>query len=203
MIINNTTCTIGSTCYPGINPFPPVTTAGVNLGSSPYSSYLTGLVYNAQSTAGAAFPVTLPAPAQGAYWCVANWYNGQPAHKLAVQVCKYQSRTKEGSQTWSHVDVLRKAHVKPITPAHNAVMKYVTAGWTSDQLAAFRPAKDNPFNYIAGHELAKKAASADQIVKLIDEYGLMRESIPTQFLKDKKVWDKLLDGMPMTAMIRS
>ena len=134
---------------------------------------------------------------------VANWYNGQPAHKLAVQVCKYQSRTKEGSQTWSHVDVLRKAHVKPITPAHNAVMKYVTAGWTSDQLAAFRPAKDNPFNYIAGHELAKKAASADQIVKLIDEYGLMRESIPTQFLKDKKVWDKLLDGMPMTAMIRN
>jgi len=59
---------------------------------------------------------------------------------------------------------------------------------------------------IEGFEEAKRAASAIEIVKLIREYNLPRECIPTQFLRERDVWKELLTagrGMPMTAMIRN
>lgn len=61
-------------------------------------------------------------------------------------------------------------------------------------------------NMIEGFELAKRATTAAQIVKLIKKYNLPRECVPTQFLKEKDVWKVLLTagrGMPMTAMIRN
>lgn len=134
---------------------------------------------------------------------VAAWYNGQDAGRLAHQVCKYQSRTNEGSQTWSHLDLLKKAHVQPSTPAHQEVLRYVSRGWTDDQIASFKPSKENPFSYIWAHEKAKKASSVDEIVQLINKHGLVRESIPTTYLNDIAVWDALLDKMPYTAMIRN
>ena len=134
---------------------------------------------------------------------VSNWYNTQEAGKLAYQVCKYQSRTKEGSQTWSHKDLLRKAHVTPASSLHGEVLRYVTKGWSEDQILAVKPGRENPFTYIWAHEMAKKATSADTINTLIREHGLVRESIPTQYLNDIKVWDALLDKMPYTAMIRN
>jgi len=66
--------------------------------------------------------------------------------------------------------------------------------------------KEHGINMIEGFEQAKRAASPTAIVKLIREYNLPRECIPTQFLKDREVWKALLTagkGMPMTAMIRN
>ena len=40
-------------------------------------------------------------------------------------------------------------------------------------------------------------------MKLIDEFDLPREAIPTQWLNELEVWDALLQRMPMTAMIRN
>jgi hypothetical protein len=84
--INSTSCTLGAACYPPVNAFTPITSASVNLGSGPYANYKTGVVYNAQSTAAAAFGATLPAPTQGAYWCVKNWYNGSAANTGVITV---------------------------------------------------------------------------------------------------------------------
>jgi 60 kDa SS-A/Ro ribonucleoprotein len=47
------------------------------------------------------------------------------------------------------------------------------------------------------------AANIKRIVKLIEEYDLPREALPTEVLNDVKVWDALLRKMPMTAMIRN
>lgn len=61
-------------------------------------------------------------------------------------------------------------------------------------------------NMIEGFELAKRATTVPQIVKLIKKYNLPRECIPTQFTREKDVWRALLTagrGMPMTAMIRN
>ncbi len=136
---------------------------------------------------------------------IANWYNSKDAKNLALQVCKYQSRTQEGSNnTWSHRDVLRLAHVRPVSSAHSSIMKYATEGWSQQQLSAFSESDPkNPFNYIFGHELCKTATTSQQVVDLIHNYRLVRESIPTQFLKDRKVWEALLVEMPYTALIRN
>jgi 60 kDa SS-A/Ro ribonucleoprotein len=40
-------------------------------------------------------------------------------------------------------------------------------------------------------------------VKLIDEFDLPREAIPTRWLNEAKVWAALLERMPMTAMVRN
>jgi 60 kDa SS-A/Ro ribonucleoprotein len=40
-------------------------------------------------------------------------------------------------------------------------------------------------------------------VKLIVEYDLPREAVPTQWLNELEVWEALLHRMPMTAMIRN
>ena len=59
---------------------------------------------------------------------------------------------------------------------------------------------------IEGFELAKRATTVAEILRLIKKYNLPRECIPTQFLKSKGVWRALLTagrGMPMTAMIRN
>ena len=56
---------------------------------------------------------------------------------------------------------------------------------------------------IDAFERAKRAGSAGEIVKLIEECDLPREAVPTQWLNDVAVWDALLRRMPMTAMVRN
>jgi len=56
---------------------------------------------------------------------------------------------------------------------------------------------------IEAFEQAKRATSAGEIIKLIDDFDLPREAIPTQWLNETIVWEALLERMPMTAMIRN
>jgi 60 kDa SS-A/Ro ribonucleoprotein len=56
---------------------------------------------------------------------------------------------------------------------------------------------------IEAFEQAKRASNAGEIVKLINEFDLPREAIPTQWLNEVVVWEALLERMPMTAMIRT
>ena len=56
---------------------------------------------------------------------------------------------------------------------------------------------------ISAYEAAKKATSSKEITRLIRDFGLTREMIPTQFLNELEVWDALLEKMPPTALIRN
>jgi len=57
---------------------------------------------------------------------------------------------------------------------------------------------------LQGVEAIKAAPSAEYAAMLIEEYGLVRECVPTQFLNEPVVWEALLNlGMPLTAMIRN
>jgi len=133
----------------------------------------------------------------------ANWYNDKSASSVAYQICKYQSRSVEGELPWSHRDILRKAHVTPATKAHDLAFCYATKG-----VEGFDKSFDNlndyeDLRYIYGHELIKGAENAKIAISIIKEYKLSRESIPTQFMKEKAVLDELVNHMPMTATIRS
>ncbi|MGB0582047.1 MAG: TROVE domain-containing protein [Limisphaerales bacterium] len=141
---------------------------------------------------------------------VARWYNQRDADKLALQVIKYQQRDR-----WSHRDMLRLAHPKAETPAHDAVYRWVQSG--KDGMGAREVTRRLPFNdstakyaavgevprLIEGFEKAKRVTGKKEIVKVIADYGLPREAIPTQWLNEVAVWDALLERMPMTAMIRN
>jgi len=134
---------------------------------------------------------------RGTKRAVANWYNNKAPEKLAYQVVKYQSR-----DGWSHQDLLRLAHVKPVgSPHHNAILRWVAKGRENGLMEASEVPKE--LQLIWAFEKAKAEKDVKEIVKLIQEYNLPREAIPTQFLNEVAVWEAMLPNMPMTAMIRN
>ena len=118
---------------------------------------------------------------------IANWFNFKESGRLAYQVAKYQQR--EG---WSARDLLRKSHPVAPGPVHNAIYHWVTKGISLEPLPEFLDAVDKI-----------KTASIKDAVKLITDYNLPREVVPTEMLKEKKIWEALLHNMPMTAAIRN
>ena len=89
----------------------------------------------------------------------------------------------------SHADSLGEREVKRRVRGEDRVAKYGPVGALPKLIEAF--------------ERAKRALSADEIVKIINEFDLPREAIPTQWLIEVVVWDALLERMPMTAMVRN
>jgi 60 kDa SS-A/Ro ribonucleoprotein len=141
---------------------------------------------------------------------VGDWYVYRDAGDLAHQAVKYQQR-----DGWSHGDLLRLAHPKAPSAQHESVFRWLLAGADSlgerevtrkirgeDRVAKYGAVGGLP-KLIEAFEQAKRASSAGEIVKLINEFDLPREAIPTQWLKEVVVWEALLERMPMTAMIRN
>ena len=141
---------------------------------------------------------------------VGRWYVSREAGDLAHQAVKYQQR-----DGWSHADLLRLAHPKAPSAQHDAVFRWMLNGADAlgerevkrkvrgeDRIAKYAAVGELP-KLIDAFEQVKSATNVIQVVKLIDEFDLPREAIPTQWLNEAKVWDALLARMPMTAMIRN
>jgi len=141
---------------------------------------------------------------------VGRWYVDRGADDLAHQAVKYQQR-----DGWSHGDLLRLAHPKAPSGQHDAVFRWMLAGadalgerevkrkvGAENRVAKYGAVGELP-KLIDAFEQAKRATIPGEIVKLIGEYDLPREAIPTQWLNDLVVWGALLERMPLTAMIRN
>jgi 60 kDa SS-A/Ro ribonucleoprotein len=140
-----------------------------------------------------AFVTTFRGLGRGLRSSLANWYLDLPTEKLAQHVVKYQSR-----DGWSNADVLRLAHPKTSDEARNAIFK-----WCVDGIEGHKADGPTLPQVIVGFEAAKSAESARDLCRLIQNHGLTREMVPTEFLKDPDVWAALLEKMPATAMIRN
>jgi 60 kDa SS-A/Ro ribonucleoprotein len=131
---------------------------------------------------------------RGLRQAVAAWY-AQPAARLAFQAIKYQQR-----DGWSHRDLLRLAHPKPADEQHGIIYHWLVKGWEG---VGDAPHPDADVRIIWAFERAKRATSAAEIVRLINEYDLPHEAIPTAWLDNAEVWAALLARMPMEAMVRN
>ncbi|XP_068725168.1 RNA-binding protein RO60-like [Montipora capricornis] len=132
---------------------------------------------------------------------IQKWYTEKKPRNLAVAVTKYKRRNR-----WSHRDLFRLCHVKPQNPAIQFVIKYVVKGFDSVQQDAETPGLGQDvvsvFNFLKAVEEAKWMGQ-DQLVHSIKEHGLVREHVPTQHLNTAKIWEALLEQMPMTAMMKN
>jgi len=141
---------------------------------------------------------------------VGRWYVSREADDLAHQAVKYQQR-----DGWSHGDLLRLAHPKAPSVQHDAVFRWMLSGADSlgerevkrkvrgeDRVAKYAAVGELP-KFIEAFERVKRAPNVIEVVKLIDEFDLPREAIPTQWLNEANVWEALLARMPMVAMIRN
>ena len=124
---------------------------------------------------------------------VADWYNEKSATQLAYQLVKYKQRDR-----WSHRDLLRLAHPKASTPAHNILYKKV-----SHPEIALEATDDKAITLYSAADYLSTATNPQRVASLIREFNLPRECVNTQLLNDRKVWEALLEKMPMTALIRN
>jgi 60 kDa SS-A/Ro ribonucleoprotein len=126
---------------------------------------------------------------------VASWFNDRKEQNLAYQLLKYQQR-----DGYSQRDLLRLAHPKATTDTYNALYHWVTKGWEN---VGDEPHSDEALRIIWAYEKAKCAADDKEVAALIKEYRLPREAVPTQYLHSVRVWEALLEDMPMEAMTRN
>lgn len=120
---------------------------------------------------------------------VANWYLGKDLDSLAYQIIKYQQR-----DGWSHRDLLRLSHPKGVEE-YNDLFGYVTKKTLPSK--GYLPGILNALNAI------NEDMNCNELLAYIKDYNLPREVIPTRFLNNPKIWEALLEKMPMTAMIRN
>lgn len=125
---------------------------------------------------------------------IARWYLDKEPRDLAYQCVKYQQR--EG---WSHRDLLRLAKPKA-EGTHQEIFHWIAKGWPDVGAAAHPNADLHP---IWAMEKARRAASEEEICRLIRDFDLVRECIPTRWLTEPAVWEALLEKMPLTALIRN
>jgi len=132
---------------------------------------------------------------RGVRTAVGRWYTQKSPRDLAYQVLKYQAR-----DGWSHRDALRLAHPKAPSFEHDLLFKYVVKGWNGVSDAGVTRSD------IGGRLEAVQAIremSVDDAARVIRIYGLTREMVPTELLTQPVIWDALLVGMPLTALIRN
>lgn len=107
---------------------------------------------------------------------VANWYEGKSMDNLAYQAVKYRQRNG-----WTHRDLFRLSHPKGVD---QNVGNFIL-GKLSDY-------QTHSVNILAGFQAMQKTTSVNEVVKALNEYkSLPWETIPTQFLKEAKVWKTL------------
>lgn len=111
---------------------------------------------------------------------VAGWFD-KDTDKLAYQMVKYRSRTF-GDQKWTMRDVMRKSHP---TGMDVNIAAFATKGHV---------VAESPMT-LKGFHFMQKATSVDEALGFLDEYdNLSWETIPTQFLKDVRIWKTLFSN---------
>lgn len=118
---------------------------------------------------------------------IQRWYNQTPIDDLTYQAIKYQQRGG-----WSHRDLLRLAHPKPLTVEHKALYKWIVDGEVTAENARLQ-----------AFEQLKTTRNVKQAVRLITDHRMPREVVPTELLTEAKIWEALMESMPMTAMVRN
>jgi 60 kDa SS-A/Ro ribonucleoprotein len=129
---------------------------------------------------------------------VGAWYAAQSPDSLAYQAVKYRQR--EGV---THRDLLRLAHpaarvgsgnpTLAVSDEHARLFEWIVRGGAADGLPRL----------VEGFVKAQAASTARESAALVREYGLPREALRPEHLTSPEVWTALLDGMPMTALIRN
>jgi 60 kDa SS-A/Ro ribonucleoprotein len=120
------------------------------------------------------------------------WYNDKTPLQLAHQLTKYANR-----DGWTHADVIKLAHIHPATPTHDSLFSDVM-GRAKDVTIDLDVAE-----YMAAIDAIKRSTDVKEAVKLIEQFKLPREVIPTELLNEKAVWSTLLPHMGIEAMVRN
>ena len=135
---------------------------------------------------------------------ISSWYTGFKGNpkRLAHHVTKYKNRNG-----WTHRDVLRLSHLKTEDSGVAMVCKYIIKGLDVAKSEFINDDSNQSLKetvmFLEAVENVKHQKEVSNVVEMIQKYGLVREHIPTQFLRSSEIWHQVLQNMPLTAMIRN
>lgn len=128
-----------------------------------------------------------------------KWLIEKPLSELAYQVVKYQGRTvEEGNNLsrWDFKDILRLMKFKTDESQRDNLFHYITKG-------NFKSEFSNDLKIVDGFEKAKGCKSEKELLKLIQNYHLTREMIPTEFLNKPKIQENIFENSGIISIVRS
>lgn len=128
---------------------------------------------------------------------IGRWYTERPTDKLAMQLVKYQGR-----DGWTHRDLLRLAHPYVTDMDKNAALRWAVKGELEMNRFAGTLTPRDPLAAIWAFERVKMLNDEKEIVRLVGEYGLPLEAIPTE-KQTQKVLAVALENLGITALIRN
>lgn len=153
---------------------------------------------------------------------VSNWLIGDGISTderwVAMQLAKYRNSASNGHSINAR-DLLRVTHIKPPSQSVSTLFKWINArNVKADTAKEVLVGGDTAgLLYAAAFEKAQYTDSVNDIVDLINEYGLTHEMIPNYWFSDSKpgfrkdIWRALLGvdsnnkryHMPYTALVRN
>ena len=143
----------------------------------------------------AAFVENLRGWGRGLRSAVAEWYLSKPASELAYQMLAYPATQWLVASRSAAAFASESGHA-----AHNALFQWAVEGELGH--LATREILSGDLRQVHAFELAKKSASEDEIVNLIEENRLTHEMIPSEWKNSARVWEALLPSMPYADMLR-
>lgn len=129
---------------------------------------------------------------------VSRWYQDKSANALSYQVLKYRHRNG-----WTHRDVLRKSHPKLDNGPKNDLLKYITQGHRSQEIARAAELTNPKVALFRQLQSAGDAAEVISIISRQPDKSIAWEFLPTNFLSDPGVWETLLPSTNIGALIRN
>lgn len=153
---------------------------------------------------------------RGLRTAVSKWYTERSAQSLGYQLVKYRQRNG-----WSQRDVIRKS--RPVGDSAKSILFALACnGYKAETLGDGNIATErrlatkgrgetpvvervvgNVPRVVEGYLLAQTVSSEKEAIKLILDYGITQEMLPTEYLNKPKVAEALLQEMMPEAMIRN
>lgn len=134
------------------------------------------------------------------------WYNSNarnPMH-LAMHITKYWSR-----QGWTHRDVFRLLHIKPVNDAIGFIVRFAVKGMKEAEEEYLqdgyldRKQLEQVHKYLQAVEEVKRCEDVPRAVELVEKHSLVREQLRTELLNSPEIWATLLTKMPLHALLRN
>lgn len=132
---------------------------------------------------------------------VAAWYTERSIESLATQATKYQQR-----DGWSHRDMLRLSHPTAPTSQHDAMFRWMTAGASGLEKATTKGVGHKPDELpavVRAFEEIHSGVDIKRAAGLIREHSLPHECVPNELKGKPEIWEAMLEGMGITAIIRN
>ena len=134
--------------------------------------------------------------AVGAVLCattVADWYVSRPVSEVAADMLKCPEH--EG---WTHRDLLRLAHPKPLAP-QNALFQWAVDGElghlaTSDLIVG-------ELRQVWAVDRLMKTGDEREATSLVEHYALTHDMVPGTWRRSEAVWESLLTGMSVAEIV--